>query len=119
MSPSLSLTLTSELLVQRGRADAESASECMAGLKTVCADQLGALEDSIAGAMQAVTAIQAAQRKQKLGERRCSHPHAILPHAQEVAALTVLFPLTTNQGLRAPKEVSSSNTCLVCKLLTL
>ncbi len=64
MSPSLSLTLTSELLVQRGRADAESASECMAGLKTVCADQLGALEDSIAGAMQAVTAIQAAQRKQ-------------------------------------------------------
>lgn len=35
----------------------------MAGLKAVCTDKLGILEDSIAGAMQAVTTIQAAERK--------------------------------------------------------
>ena len=51
------------IAVQRGRADAESASECMAGLKAVCTDKLGILEESIGCAMQAVTAVQAAERK--------------------------------------------------------
>ena len=49
--------------VQRGRADAESASECMAGLKAACADKLSTLEERIAGAMEATAAIQAAEQK--------------------------------------------------------
>lgn len=50
--------------MQRGRADAESASECMAGLKSACADKLDALEERIAAALEAALTIQAAEHKQ-------------------------------------------------------
>ena len=50
--------------MQRGSADAESASECMAGLKATCADKLGTLEERMAGAVQAMSAIHAAEHKQ-------------------------------------------------------
>ena len=49
------LDIDISVAMQRGRADAESASECMAGLKTACADKLGTLEERIAGAVQAMS----------------------------------------------------------------
>ena len=49
--------------VQRGRADAQSASECMAGLRAACADKLTTLEDRLAAAMEATTKVQALEHK--------------------------------------------------------
>ena len=49
--------------VQRGRADAQSASECMAGLRAACADKLTILEDRLAAAMEAITKVQALEHR--------------------------------------------------------
>ena len=49
--------------VQRGRADAQSASECMAGLRAACADKLTILEDRLAAAMEATTKVQALEHR--------------------------------------------------------
>ena len=51
--------------VQRGRADAQSASECMAGLRAACADKLTILEDRLAAAMEATTKVQALEHRHR------------------------------------------------------
>ena len=49
--------------MQRGRADAQSASECMAGLRAACADKLTILEDRVAAAMEATTKLHALEHR--------------------------------------------------------
>ncbi|CAK0762874.1 hypothetical protein CVIRNUC_003001 [Coccomyxa viridis] len=49
--------------LERGRADAQSASECMAGLRAACTDKLTILEDRLAAAMEATTKVQALEHR--------------------------------------------------------
>ena len=49
--------------LQRGRADAQSVSECMAGLRAACTDKLTILEDRLAAAMEATTKVQALEHR--------------------------------------------------------